>query len=417
MRWWFRQQLHIQIFICITIGIGLGFLLGPHATVLKPIGDIFIRLLKMLIVPLTFFTLISGITKMEDLRSLRSVGGMTLLYYSTTSLLAAAMGMIVALIIRPGKEALGLLNVGVHIETTQFNFIENIVNWIPTNPIQAMANTNMLQVIVFSLIVGISLLTLGKRVKGLLKLVDEGADLMIKITEFVMKTAPYGILALIANMVGTLGTKMLSEVGRFILADSVAIILILICAYPLLLKIFGNKYPYRFYRNVAPAMLVAASTTSSAATLPVAMRVASKNLGASEKIYGFTLPLGATINMDGMAAAIGVIAVFAANLYGVPITAALMFQFVFLGLVLSIGTAGIKGAGVVMSTILLQTLNMPLTLVPILAAVWPIIDIAHTTCNVTGDLNGTTIIGSRLNELNEEIYMGAQSDESRLKPK
>jgi len=414
MRWWFRQQLHIQIFICIAIGIGLGFLLGSHAAVLKPIGDIFIRLLKMLIIPLTFFTLISGITKMEDLRSLRSVGGMTLLYYAVTSLLATSMGIIVAMIIRPGKEALGLLNAGAKIETTQFNFIENIVSWIPANPIQAMANTNMLQVIVFSLIVGISLLTLGKRVKGLLKLVNEGTDLMIKITEFVIKTAPYGILALIANMVGTLGTRMLSEVGRFILADSVTIILILIFVYPLLLKTFGKKNPFRFYRNVAPAMLVAASTTSSAATLPVAMGVASTNLGASEKIYGLTLPLGATINMDGMAAAIGVIAVFAANLYGVPITAALMFQFVFLGLVLSIGTAGIKGAGVVMSTILLQTLNMPLTLIPILAAVWPIIDIAHTTCNVTGDLNGTTIIGSRLNGLNEEIFMGLNSKETSL---
>ena len=406
MRWWFKQQLHIQIFICIAIGIGLGLILGPNATVLKPFGDIFIRLLKMLIVPLTFFTLISGIIKMEDLRSLRSVGGMTLLYYAATSLLAAVTGMIVALIIRPGKEALGLLNAGVKIETTPFNFIENIVSWIPANPIEAMANTNMLQVIVFSLIVGISLLTLGKRVGGLLKLVTEGADLMIKITEFVMKTAPYGILALIANMVGTLGAKMLSEVGRLILADSIAIILILICVYPMLLKVFSKKNPFRFYRNVAPAILVAASTTSSAATLPVAMRVASKNLGASEKIYGFTLPLGATINMDGMAASIGVIGVFAANMYGVPITAALMFQFVFLGLILSIGTAGIKGAGIVMSTILLQTLNMPLTLIPILAAVWPIIDIAHTTCNVTGDLCGTTIIGSRLNDINNEIFNG-----------
>lgn len=135
MKWWFKQQLHTQIFICIIIGIGLGFLLGPKATVIEPIGDMFIRLLKMLIVPLTFFTLISGITKMESLRSLRSVGGMTLLYYALSSLVAAVIGMIIALIFMPGKNAQGLLSSGVEIEVTEYNFIESMVEWIPTNPV------------------------------------------------------------------------------------------------------------------------------------------------------------------------------------------------------------------------------------------------------------------------------------------
>lgn len=394
----------MQIFICILIGIGLGFVLGPHVTILKPVGDVFIRLLKMLIVPLTFFTLMSGITKMENLRSLRSVGGMTIAYFTVTSLLAATVGMVVALVFGAGKEAVGLLDAGAKVEVTDFNFIENMVSWVPTNPVQAMVTANMLQVIVFSIVVGISLLALRERTAGLVKLVNEGADLMIKITEFVMKLAPYGILALMANMVSTLGTKMLSEVGRLILADYVAAVIILIGIYPLSLTTLGKLNPIRFYRNVAPAMLVAASTTSSSATLPVSMGVAAKNLGAPEKIYGFTLPLGVTINMDGMAASIGVIAVFSSNLYGVPITAALIVQFVFLGLVLSIGTAGVKSSGVIMSSVLLQTLNMPLTLIPILAAVWPIIDIGHTTCNVTGDLNGTIIISSRLKAYDEEVF-------------
>ena len=396
MKWWFKRQLYTRIFICCLMGIGLGFLLGPDNTFLKPIGDIFIRLLKMLIVPLTFFTLISGITKMEDLRTLRSVGGMTILYYAATSLFAAVIGIITALLMRPGENASGILASGAKGEVSDFNFVENIVEWVPTNPIEAIAAANMLQIIVFSTILGIGLLALGKKAAGLVKLVNEGADLMIKITEFVMKLAPYGILALVANMVGTLGVKMLSEVGKFILTDFIAIAVILVIVYPLLLKFLGKLNPFVFYRNIAPAMLVAAGTTSSTATLPVSMGVAAKNLGLSEKIYGFTLPLGATINMDGLAAAIGIIAVFSANLYGVPITAALLFNFVFLGLALSIGCAGVKGAGVILSTLLLQTLNMELTLIPILAAVWPIIDIAHTTCNVTGDLNCTAIIGSRL---------------------
>jgi Na+/H+-dicarboxylate symporter len=199
---------------------------------------------------------------------------------------------------------------------------------------------------------------------------------------------------------------MLAEVGWFILADYVALIVVLVVVYPLLVKLFGRLNPIRFYKNISPAMLVALSTTSSNATLPVSMRVAEKNLGAPEKIYGFTLPLGATANMDGFAVGIGVISVFAANLYGIPITFNLILQFVFLGLVLSIGAAGVKGAGIVMSTVLLSTLGFPLTLIPILAAIWPIIDIGHTTTNVTGDLTGTTIVASQLNMLDENVFNG-----------
>jgi Na+/H+-dicarboxylate symporter len=168
----------------------------------------------------------------------------------------------------------------------------------------------------------------------------------------------------------------------------------------------GKLAPLRFYRNIAPAMLVAGSTTSSSATLPVSMAVADDNLGVPEKVWGFTLPLGATINMNGMAAAIGVIAVFASHLYDVPLTPALLFQFIFLGLALSIGTAGIKGGGIVMSGVLLQTLNMPLTLIPLLASLWPILDIGHTVCNVTGDLVGTSIVSSRLGILDEKVFSG-----------
>ena len=406
MRWWFKQQLHIQIIICILIGIGLGLLLGSRSIVLKPAGELFIRFLKMLIVPLTLFTLISGITKMGDLRSLRSVGGMTVLYYLGTSLFAAVIGTAVALVIKPGRGAAGLLETAAEGEAVQFDAVENIVSWVPENPVQAMAEANMLQIIIFSVIVGIALLALGKRAESISKLVGEGAALFIRVTEYVMALAPYGILALIAVLVGNLGTEMLAEVGRLILSDTLAVLIILVVVYPALLMILAGRSPVRFYRNAAPAMLVAASTTSSSATLPVSMRLAGNSMGIPDNIYGFTLPLGTTVNMDGMAAALGVIAVFAAHLYGMPITLPLLVQFVFLGLLLSVGTAGIKGAGIIMSSVLLKTLNLPLTLVPILAAVWPVIDIAHTTCNVTGDLNGTAIVASRLGLMNDSVFDG-----------
>ena len=411
MRWWFRQQLYTQILICIVIGIALGLLMGPKATMLEPVGEIFIRLLKMLIVPLTFLTLVSGVTKMDSLRSLRSVGGMTVLYYAVTSVCACTVGTVLALILQPGKGVQGLLESTQEPNLQEFSFVDSIVSWIPTNPIEAAATGNMLQIIVFSLIVGVGLLALGEKAKEVIKLFSVGADLMITITEFVMKLAPYGILALVACMVSSMGVEMLAAVVRFVVTDYLALAVVLVLVYPLLLKTLGKVNPIRFYRNVSPAMLVAASTTSSSATLPVSMGVAEKDLGVSEKVYGFTLPLGTTINMDGMAVAIGVIAVFASNLYNEPITLGRIIQFVFLGLVLSIGTAGIKGAGIVISTVLLQTLGLPLTIVPILASIWPVVDVGHTACNVSGDLCGTTIIASRLNMMDQAVFNDGRTKE------
>lgn len=405
MKWWFRQQLYTQIFVCIAIGVALGLVFGEKVTVIKPIGDIFIRLLMMLIVPLTFLTLIAGITKLDDIKSLSSIGGMTILYYGLSSLIAGGIGMTIALLLQPGRGMKIDLTKGVQIEITEFNFIDNLVQWVPKNPIQAMATTNMLQIIFFAIIVGVTLLAMGKKADRLVALANDGAELMIRITEFVMKTAPYGILALVANMVASMGIEMLEEVGMFILSLYISLSILLIFFYPLLIRYLAALNPLRFYRNVAPAMLVAASTTSSGATLPVSMSVAEENVGAPEKVWGFTLPLGATVNMNGMAACVGCIAVFSCNLYHIPITPARMAQFLFLGLVLSVGAAGIKGAGIVMSTILLQTIGIPtVIIIPILASIWPVLDIGNTCCNVTGDLVGTTIVASRFKMLNKEIF-------------
>ena len=415
MKWWFKQQLYTQIFFGIVLGIIAGIFLGSKVVYIKPIGDIFIRLLMMLIVPLTFFTLISGITKLENLRSFRTIGSLTIIYYLASSLFSAALGLVTGLIIKPGKNAVGILETGTKVAEADFNFIDNLVSWFPKNPIKAMTEGNMLQIIIFSIILGLSLLAMEQKGKNLTKIFHDGADLMITVTEFVMKTAPYGIMALVANMVASIGKDMLAEVGRFIMADFAAMGLLLVVFYPPLIKFISRLNPIRFYRNISPAMLVAGSTTSSGATLPVSMTAAEDNLGISEKVWGFTLPLGVTVNMNGMAASIGVISVFAANLYGVPITPALILQIVFLGLVLSVGTAGVKGGGIVMSGILLQTLNMPLTLIPILASIWPVIDIGHTTCNVTGDLVGTTIVSSRMKLINPEIFYRKNPESTKEK--
>jgi Na+/H+-dicarboxylate symporter len=406
MRWWFKRPLYLQIAVCMALGIALGLSLGSQTKALKPVGDIFLRLLSMLVVPLTFFTLIAGMTKLESLRTLRSIGGWIVLYYAVSSVIAAAVGVAVALAARPGREAAGLLDAGVKIEAVRLDFWDQIVSWFPANPVEAMSQGNLFQVIVFALIVGAALLALGERVRTLARLADEAAALMIKVTDIVMKTAPYGILALVANMVGSLNMKMLKDVVRFVGADVAGQLVLLLLFYPAIIRLLGRLPVGRFYRHAAPALFVAASTTSSAATLPVAMTVAGRPMGIQEKLWGFSLPLGATMNQNGMAVAVGVIAVFAANLYGIALTPALLGQFVFLGLVLSAGTAGVKGSGIVISGILLQTLNMPLTLIPLLASLWPILDVGHTTANVAGDLVGTAAVGNRLGLLDRERFRG-----------
>jgi len=395
MKWWKTQKLYVKIFIGVLVGIVLGLVFGPSIAIIKPLGDIFIRLLQMLIVPLAFLSIVSGITKLEDIKMLRAIGSKILSIYVLTTLLATLIGVVTALIIKPGKGEEGLLGKAQDIEKTEFSFMDNIVQWFPSNVFQSMAETNMLQIIIFAIFAGVAMVLLGDKVKRIKSLVQEGADLMIKIADIVISFAPYGIMALIANVVGTLGLDILIEVGKYVLSAFVGFIIILLVVYPILLKIIGKTSPTFFYKQISPAMLVACSTTSSSATLPASMEVAREGLKIPENIYGFTLPLGATLNMNGLASTLGVLAVFASNLYGLPITFSTILQTAFLGVVLAMGCAGVKGADVVTASLLLSTLGLPLSIIPIIAAVSPIVDMGNTVVNITGDLAGTQIVHQR----------------------
>ncbi|PEX80674.1 dicarboxylate/amino acid:cation symporter [Bacillus cereus] len=404
MKWWRKQKLPVKILIGALIGIALGLAFGPKVAVLKPIGDIFIRLLQMIIVPLTFLSIVSGIAGLENPKMLRAIGGRIFIYYAMTAVLATSIGVVIAYIINPGKGVEGLLASGQNFKEEKFSFVDNIVQWFPSNVIQAAAETSMLQIIIFAIFVGMALILLGDQAKGTRKLVHEGAKIMIKIAEIVIGFAPYGIMALIAHVVGTFGSDMLTAVVSYVVADYLSLLLIILVMYPIVLKVFGKIGPVHFYKQASPAMLVAASTTSSSATLPVTMEVAQKRLRISESVAGFTIPLGATINMNGLSAALGVLAVFALNVYGIPITFGLIVQTVFLGIVLAAGCAGVKGADVITATILLSTLGLPLTIIPIIAAVSPLVDMGHTVVNITGDLVGAQVV-------NENI---AQSEEKNI---
>lgn len=362
-----------RILIGIVIGLAIGFISPSLASALSPLGTIFLRLLKMIMVPLVFFSITSGVCKMGDIKQLASVGLRFVLYILFTSGLASAVGVIVGLIFQPGKGTTEFLDASANVESVTYNFIDNVVSWVPDNVVNAMATANMLQVIVFALFLGVALLSLGEKAKVFTSFIDQGSDVMLKIVEYIMAVSPIGIASLMATMVSTISGATMKEVISFM-------------------------------KKISEPMIVAVTTTSSAATLPISIKVAGEKLGVPENIYGFTLPLGNTCGMNGFAMFIGLCCIFASNLYGMPVTVASLAQFIFLGIILSVGAAGVKGAGIVMSTVLLEAIGMPLTLIPILAAIWPAIDPIHTLMNNTSDLVGTMLIARQLDKVDMNVY-------------
>lgn len=404
MKAWKKVALWKKILIGVVIGLIIGFASPKAAEFIKPLGDIFLRMLKMLIVPLVFFSITSGVCKMGDVKQLRTVGVRYVLWIVVSAIVAALVGVAAGLIVQPGKGTTEFLAAAEATEAQAYNFIDNVVSWFPTNIVESMYNATMLQIIVFCLFLGVALLALGEKAKTFTNFIHEGSDVMLKITEYVIAFSPLGIMSLIATMVSTISGAMMKEVIIFLLTDNITCIVFLLVVYPLIIQIMTKLNPLGFVKRIAPAIVVAASTSSSAATLPVSMKLCKEELGIPENIYGFTLPLGNTAGMTGFAIFIGLCCVFASNLYGFAITFGSVFQFVFFGLILSIGAAGVKGAGIVMSGVLLEALGMPLTLIPILAAVWPVIDPAHTTLNNVGDLVGTTVVAKGLDRMDMSVY-------------
>ncbi|MCU4313827.1 dicarboxylate/amino acid:cation symporter [Acinetobacter bereziniae] len=396
MNWWKNQKLFVKILIGVILGIFVGFTFGEKIEFLSPVGDIFLRLLQAIIVPVVFFCLVSGMAKLENIEKLRTIGVKAVCFYITTGFLSTVVGVMVALFFEPGKqykthitEAVNSLAVDKQFS---FNFVENIVNWFPRNIIESMSNGNILQIIIFAMIIGIALISLGERGKKLVDLFNVGADLSIKMAEIVISLAPYGIFALMATATSKFGGEFLLQGLQYIIADLTGVAVVMLVVYPIAIILFTRFKPLAFYKAISPAMLMGASTTSSSATLPTTMQIAREKLGISEKIFGFTIPLGATVNMNGMSVVLGVLAIFAANVHGVDITMNFLATTIFLGVFLAAGTGGVKGADIIMSSVMLTTLGFPLTLLPIIAALSPLLDMGHTVCNITGDLIGTAVV-------------------------
>ncbi len=400
----FSMGLGTKILIGIIIGLAIGFLSPTFTETISPLGKVFLRMLKMLIVPLVFFSIISGICKMGDVRQLITVGLRFVAYILISSGIAAAAGSFAGIALNVGGGTTEFLSAGAKVESVEYNFINNVISWFPENIVNAMVKQDMLQIIVFAIFLGCALLILGKEVAELIRLLDQCAAVMLKITDFVMAFSPIGIASLMATMVTTISGATVKDVLLLIAADYLTCGLVLVILYPLILKVAAGISPLGFFRRISEPMLVAVSTTSSAATLPVSLKVAGSKLGIPENVYGFTLPLGNTCGMNGFAVFIGLCCIFCGHIYGVEVTFGKLVLYIFLGIILSVGAAGVKGAGIVMSTVLLEAIGMPLDVIPIFAAIWPVIDPPHTLLNNTGDLIGTAVIAKRMDQMDMEIY-------------
>ena len=404
MKAWKSVPLYIKIFILLIAGGILGFIFGESVEIVAPIGDAYIMLLKMLIVPLVFFSIISGVTKLASPREFGQVGVRIILFYVITTIIAAALGVLVSVVINPRTGAEGMLGTVENVAQEEYSLVDSILAWIPENIVASMANMDMIPIIIFAVLFGVCIIMVGEKAKPVMDFVDAGNEVMLQMTNLITDLAPYGIFFLAMQLTGTLGSEMLAVAVKFVIAIYVSLVLIMVVFYPILLKLMGHFSPLQFYKNVGPALMMAFSTGSSNAALPMGYTCQEKRCGVPEKIYSFSLPLGATVNMNGFAASLGIIAVTALELYNVPLTPVLVFQAVGMGLVLSIGAPGIQGTAVVMSAILFEALGIPMGMLALIAAIWPVVNIGTTTVNVTGDHVATCIVAENLDMMEKEVF-------------
>lgn len=407
---WFAIELWKRIMVALVLGVIVGLIWGEGAESIKWIGDIFIRLIRMLIIPLIFTTLVSGVVAMGDPKKLGSIGLKTIALYMGTTAVAIVIGLTLAAILQPGA---GVDLAGAAPQTLEATktAAERMYGIIPTNPIAALASGNVLAVIFFSILLGIGILLAGEKAAPVSKLFEAGAAVMLKITHMVMEVAPFGVFALIAWIIGIGGIKTLFAVAALGVAVYGGCLFQIFVVYGSIVR-FGLRLPAgRFFQGILDAQMVAYSTDSSAATLPVTMSVAEANLGIKKTISSSVLPLGATINMDGTALYVGIVALFAAQAFGIDLDFA---DYLIIGLtttLVSIGAAGVPSASLFLLAAVLESIGMTAgqtaIIVGFLLPFDRILDMMRTATNVSGDLVVATVVAKTEGEFDEASFRAA----------
>lgn len=377
----------------------------------KPVGDMFLRAITMLVVPIVFISLVHGSATIGDPKKLGRVGLRVMAIYLVTTAVAVSMALFIAeVIIRPGTGI--TLPTDAAFAPKEAPFIMDVfVDMIPKNPFQAMVDGNMLQVICFALLLGVALAHLGKKGEPMMKLAEIGNDVMMRVVEIVIWLAVPGVFALIAKVMLEQGLDVLLPLLAYVLTLSGTLLLQLFLIYPALLYSLTRLSPVQFFKNHIPVMTVAFSTSSSNATLPVSIEVAERRQGVSKGIASFALPLGATINMDGTAIMQGVATAFIAQVYGIDLTFQQLVTVVVTAALASIGTAGVPGVGLITLSMVLMSVNLPVEGIALIIGVDRLLDMLRTTVNVTGDAATAVVISKMENELDVETFHAENVEE------
>ena len=366
-------------------------------------GEIFIASLKMLVVPLVFVSLVCGTCSLSDTTALGRLGGKTIALYLVTTAIAISLAIFTALLVNPG--------IGVEMQSNaSFNLSEApslsqvFINIFPSNPIESMAKGNMLQIIVFALLFGIAMAMSGKAGERLSAVFNDLSEVIMKLVTLLMNLAPYGVFFLMAKLFTTLGFETIASLAKYFVVVMAVLVLHGLLSYGIILKLLTGLNPLIFFRKMRDAALFGFSTSSSNATMPVTMETVTKKMGVKNSVASFTVPLGATINMDGTAIMQGVATVFIAQVFAVDLTLSDYLMVILTATLASIGTAGVPGVGLIMLAMVLQQVGLPVEGIALIIGVDRLLDMTRTAVNVTGDAMVSCIVGRSENAFDEAVF-------------
>ncbi len=399
-----KIKLHTKIFIGLILGVVVGLVFGEKAMIIEPVGTIFLRLITMIVVPLVLVSLMLGTASLGDIRKLGRIGIKTVVYFMITTMIAISIGLVLANIVKPGtglneevkaelyKSYESKAQVSIQRMEEKPSLKDILINIVPTNPVKALIDGNMLQVIFLGLLFGL-ILTLIKKSKSemLIKFLDGVNDAIIQVVHIAMKLAPYGVLALIAAVIGQYGVNILVTLLKYSLVVVGGLVIYTFSINSLSLSLLGRMNPLLFFKAVKEAMIIAFSTSSSNAALPVSLECV-EHIGVSREYSSFVIPLGATINMDGTALYQGVAAVFIAQIYGIPLAPTDQITIVLMATLASVGAAGVPAAGIITLAMVLTQIGIPLEGIALILGVDRFLDMCRTTTNIIGDMACSVVI-------------------------
>lgn len=409
-----KMALHVKFFIALFLGVGFGYVLNFMGGVNNPIinsyvlpflqflGDLFLKSIKMVVVPLVFFSIVDAALSLGDLKKLKSIGIKTVFFFLGSSAIAATIGLIYANLIQPGKGVLLSGNVTkVNVKELP-GFYKTILDLIPNNPFQSLTNGDMMPIIVFALLMGFAIIKLGDKAKGLANVMSALSMVMFSIINIIIALIPYGVFGLMAVAMAKYGTAIFGPVLKFILADYLSQGTMVVAVYSIFLIGIAKVNPIAFWRKAIQPYIIAFSTCTSSAALPVSMDIAPRKLGVPRDISSFVLPLGATANMNGTCIYFGIIVIFASQLYGIELSLQQQILLVLQATFLSVGCAATPQIGLIISITLLTQMGLPLEATALVAGIYRIIDQAHTATNSSGDLVTSVCIAALEGELDRE---------------